>query len=658
MLPPEPLERQGFTFTGWWTEPVNGGEVKASTKVKLAQPHTLYAHWRQNTYTIKFDLNGAVGELHSLEMKYGDTKALPLCKVPRLDYRFAGWSWTPEGSVDFVDGASVCNLTTEDADELTLYAVWEPHTWSIANYLNAESLSFTVTGDAEWMPDVITNHDGIASMRSGVIGINQQSTLKTSVKGKGTLSFWWKVICEPADSETGALYDYLELTIDGDRPETVQPIAGDVDWMQVTVRIDGEASEHEIEWTFVKDGFDGQELADVAWVDEVIWTPDSVTLSFSADDATEGDAPSPIISAFAETIVLPEVGSLARDGYAFVGWSDGSSTYGPGSTYEVGSDDVAFVAIWRELSISDILNARDFIFTTGGDARWAIDTTTTYDGVASLRSGAVAAYQESWVETSVSGAGTLSFWWKSDGLIYRNNPANYVQIAVDGTVVSNVAVTGWAYVSLNISEKGDHTVRWTYKQTRQQTSGENCAWLDEVSWKDLEPSVEGDTGAEITGDAEKGYVITPSEGAKEVKVSIPDGVDAAKVTVKVSPETKVSPNGAAVMVMRGENDITTYLKIPEAVDGVIDLSAATVKEEIVKETLSVEKGAEISLSPESPVLKTSETKPGLTYQFYEGTSLDALKPSGDPKIGDGNPWTPEIKVKGGTSAFYTIEVTK
>ena len=31
---------------------------------------------------------------------------------------------------------------------------------------------------------------------------------------------------------------------------------------------------------------------------------------------------------------------------------------------------------------------------------------------------------------------------------------------------------------------------------------------------------------------------------------------------------------------------------------------------------------------------------------------------GDSKVGDGEPWTPEIKVKGGNSAFYSIGVGK
>jgi len=144
-----------------------------------------------------------------------------------------------------------------------------------------------------------------------------------------------------------------------------------------------------------------------------------------------------------------------------------------------------------------------------------------------------------------------------------------------------------------------------------------------------------------------------------VVVSIPSGVEASKVTVEVSPNVlTVTPNGASVKIVKSTNDITSYLDIPSAdPSGTIDLSQATVKSEIVKEALDPAKGAEIELNAESPSLTTSETKPGLTYTLHEGATLQGMNP-GDSKVGDGQPWTPNITVKGGTSGFYSIGVTK
>ena len=43
--------------------------------------------------------------------------------------------------------------------------------------------------------------------------------------------------------------------------------------------------------------------------------------------------------------------------------------------------------------------------------------------------------------------------------------------------------------------------------------------------------------------------------------------------------------------------------------------------------------------------------------FREGVTLGGMK-DGDSTIGDGEPWSPEITVKGGNSAFYSIGVGK
>lgn len=183
------------------------------------------------------------------------------------------------------------------------------------------------------------------------------------------------------------------------------------------------------------------------------------------------------------------------------------------------------------------------------------------------------------------------------------------------------------------------------------------------------PAVEGDPGATVTGDSEKGFVIKPSKGKAQIEVTIPDRVDAAKVTVEVSPNVaSVKPNGANVKVVNEYADITPFLDIPgmQLVEGrgavatqqdaVIDLSKMAVKDEIVRETLDPAKGAFVDLDPLNPVLTTSNTRIGLFYTFYEGWTLADLKKSGGSHVGDGDPWTPEITIKGGEKAFYSIAV--
>jgi len=83
-----------------------------------------------------------------------------------------------------------------------------------------------------------------------------------------------------------------------------------------------------------------------------------------------------------------------------------------------------------------------------------------------------------------------------------------------------------------------------------------------------------------------------------------------------------------------------------------------VKPAIVREALDpTEDGAVINLTPSNPVITTAPTRPGLTYTFSEGRSLENMTQT-DTKVGDGTSWTPTITVKGGTSGFYSVGVGK
>ena len=185
------------------------------------------------------------------------------------------------------------------------------------------------------------------------------------------------------------------------------------------------------------------------------------------------------------------------------------------------------------------------------------------------------------------------------------------------------------------------------------------AWSEDVQFVEINLPLVNDDGALVIGDPVSGFIIKPSEGRSVVEVTIPQDVDAAKVTVEVSPKVaSVKPNGAKVKVVNGSVDITEFLNVPVADgDGVIDLTKATVKEEIVKEAMDVEKGAKIVLDAANPSLTTPNTRVGLFYQLREGVTIDGMA-NGDSTIGDGKPWSPEIKVKGGNSAFYSIGVGK
>ena len=206
---------------------------------------------------------------------------------------------------------------------------------------------------------------------------------------------------------------------------------------------------------------------------------------------------------------------------------------------------------------------------------------------------------------------------------------------------------------------GTNTITVTFKG---RYSGAVSVAFEIVETADATVAVEDDAGAEVGPDPSdpERTLVRPSDGVTTVVVVIPEGVDAAKVTVEVSRTVeRVTPHGAAVRVVSGEVDITPLLVLPEAdAEGRVDLTAARVVDEVVREVLDPGASEDNVVRWEDGafVLQTV-TRAGLRYVLYEGEHLDAMR-EGASVTADGTPWRPALTVTGGSSAFYTIRVGK
>lgn len=116
--------RTGYTFQGWATSA--GGRVAYQPGQGYANDAniTLYAVWKANTWTVKYNANGGSGAPADQTKTYGQTLKLSTTKPVRTDYNFKGWATSKanadKGTVSYAAGA---NYTSNAA--ITLYAVWE-----------------------------------------------------------------------------------------------------------------------------------------------------------------------------------------------------------------------------------------------------------------------------------------------------------------------------------------------------------------------------------------------------------------------------------------------------------------------------------------------------------------------------------------------------
>ena len=63
-------------------------------------------------------------------------------------------------------------------------------------------------------------------------------------------------------------------------------------------------------------------------------------------------------------------------------------------------------------TLADALDTTNLVWTTGGDAAWFVQTTNTYDGVDAVQSGSIDSNKVSWIETTIQGPATISYWSK------------------------------------------------------------------------------------------------------------------------------------------------------------------------------------------------------------------------------------------------------
>ena len=158
-------------------------------------------------------------------------------------------------------------------------------------------------------------------------------------------------------------------------------------------------------------------------------------------------------------------------------------------------------------TFGEYLNCPERTLTTDGDAEWVRVKGVSADGFA-LRSGAVTHSQTSRLETVVYGAGTVRFSCKVDGEIVKKIVYDGLAFCVDGVQQGDLmGDADWTEKSFTVTGDGRHVLGWLYvKDDDGSGDGEDCAWLDCVTWTADDPlpaldgaATDGDAAAIITG---------------------------------------------------------------------------------------------------------------------------------------------------------------
>jgi hypothetical protein len=123
-------------------------------------------------------------------------------------------------------------------------------------------------------------------------------------------------------------------------------------------------------------------------------------------------------------------------------------------------------------SLANGLDNYNLAWTTRGDAEWFYETENYYIGSDAVQSGSLSQYQASILETSVSGPGTLRFYYKDSDV----SSSGRFEFYIDGEYTDTLSKNDWTQLSYAIPW-GQHILTWQF--TMDGTTPDT-AYLDYV----------------------------------------------------------------------------------------------------------------------------------------------------------------------------------
>jgi len=196
------FEKEGYQFIGWsktqggTTVDLTDGEVISDLTAENGATVTLYAVWKANNYTVKFDKNDlmATGTMADQSFTYDVEKTLSSNAYTKTGYKFAGWATTPDGQKVYDNNHSVKKLTAENGGVVTLYAVWQKETYTVTFNADGGSVnpsSMTVTYDSTYNNLPIPTKDGYNFVGWFIDGAQVSDGMKVTVTENKTAVAKW-----------------------------------------------------------------------------------------------------------------------------------------------------------------------------------------------------------------------------------------------------------------------------------------------------------------------------------------------------------------------------------------------------------------------------------------------------------------------------------
>jgi uncharacterized delta-60 repeat protein len=147
---------------------------------------------------------------------------------------------------------------------------------------------------------------------------------------------------------------------------------------------------------------------------------------------------------------------------------------------QLAQKEIAFVitAAPPPIALAEALDAPSLVWTSGGNSPWAGQTNVTHDASDAAGSGALTDGQESWLQTTATGPGTVAFWWK----VSSEASCDLLQFYIGGVWQAEISgEVDWQHVAFAVPA-GSQTLRWRYVKDIGTNLGQDRGLVDEVSF--------------------------------------------------------------------------------------------------------------------------------------------------------------------------------
>jgi subtilisin family serine protease len=139
----------------------------------------------------------------------------------------------------------------------------------------------------------------------------------------------------------------------------------------------------------------------------------------------------------------------------------------------------AYEALIPRVPLPDALESGALVWVTGGSRPWSGQTLDSSDGIDSARCGNINDSQSSWLQTTVTGPGRLSFFWRSSS----EYTFDRLEFSVNGQVQTDISgEQPWEQREFLLLSRTNYTLRWNYVKDETVSEGTDKAWLDQVTY--------------------------------------------------------------------------------------------------------------------------------------------------------------------------------